>query len=69
MKIERLSAESAQDLMSAVPVYVKDAFEQRAIEIDYPLEALVEMALANFLDDEAISFEDCLLSKRMDAAA
>lgn len=69
MTIEHLSKQSAQQLMEAVPSYVKEAFEHRATEIDYPLEALVEMALANFLDEEALSFEDCLLSERMDPAA
>ena len=69
MNIEHLSKQSAQQLMEAVPDYVKDAFERRAAEIDYPLEALVEMALANFLDEESLSFEDCLLSERMDPAA
>ncbi|MEM9219730.1 MAG: hypothetical protein AAGD25_36055 [Cyanobacteria bacterium P01_F01_bin.150] len=67
--MEHLSKQSAQQLMEAVPSYVKEAFERRATEIDYPIEALVEMALANFLDEESLSFEDCLLSERMDSAA
>ena len=69
MNIEHLSKQSAQQLMEAVPGYVKEAFERRAAEIDYPIEALVEMALANFLDEESLSFEDCLLSERIDSAA
>jgi hypothetical protein len=31
----------------------------RATEIDYPVEAILEMAIASFLDTEALSFADC----------
>ena len=27
--------------------------------IDYPVEAIIEMAIASFLDTEALSFADC----------
>jgi len=30
-----------------------------ATEIDYPVEAILEMAIASFLDTEALSFADC----------
>jgi hypothetical protein len=30
-----------------------------AQEIDYPVEAVLEMAIAGFLDREALSFVDC----------
>jgi hypothetical protein len=33
-------------------------------ELECPLEDAIEMAIASFLDEEAFSFEDCLLSKR-----
>ncbi len=31
----------------------------RATEIEYPIEAVVEMAIASFLDTEALGFADC----------
>jgi hypothetical protein len=31
----------------------------RAAEIEYPIEAVVEMAIASFLDTEALGFVDC----------
>lgn len=40
------------------------ALNRRALDIEYPLEAVVEMAIASFLDDEAIGFSDCLLRRR-----
>jgi hypothetical protein len=35
------------------------AIERRAKEIDYPVEAVLEMAIAGFLDGESLSFMDC----------
>jgi hypothetical protein len=37
----------------------KPRLRQRANEIDYPIEAIVEMAIASFLDTEALGFVDC----------
>lgn len=31
----------------------------RATEIEYPIESVVEMAIASFLDAEALGFADC----------
>ena len=36
-----------------------DALIARANEINYPIEAIVEMTIASFLDTEALSFADC----------
>jgi hypothetical protein len=30
-----------------------------AAETDYPIEAVVEMAIASFLDEDAVNFQDC----------
>ncbi|WP_228016591.1 MULTISPECIES: hypothetical protein [Synechocystis] len=38
---------------------IQDALIARANEIDYPVEAVLEMAIASFLDTEALSFADC----------
>ena len=50
-----------------MPDYVKAAFNEKATELNCPLEAVIEMALASFLDEEAFSFEDCLLAQRLKA--
>jgi hypothetical protein len=69
MNLVRLSPEAAQRILSELPEYVRMALIKRATEIEYPIEAVVEMAFASFLDDEALSFEDCLLAERLRDAA
>jgi hypothetical protein len=63
--IQHLPPEAVQKLMEYTPDYVKTAFREKATELECSLEAVVEMALASFLDEEAFSFEDCLLGKRL----
>jgi len=48
-----------------LPDYVKVALLAKAAELECSLEATIEMAIASFLDSEAFSFEDCLLSQRL----
>jgi hypothetical protein len=62
---ERLSVESAQRILAELPDWVSAAIAARAAEIEYPVEAVVEMAIASFLDDEAIGFSDCRLGQRL----
>ena len=61
---QHLSPEAIQALVNHLPDYVKIALLEKAAELDCPIEAAIEMAIASFLDDEAFSFEDCLLSQR-----
>ena len=56
---EHLSPVVARMISVALPEPIREAFERRAVEIDYPVEAMLEMALAGFLDGEALSFSDC----------
>lgn len=56
---EHLSPVVARMILVALPEPIRDAFERRAAEINYPIEAVLEMALAGFLDSEALSFPDC----------
>lgn len=63
--IQHLPPEAVQSLMQYTPDYVKTAFYKKATELDCSVEAVVEMALASFLDEEAFSFEDCLLAQRL----
>jgi hypothetical protein len=57
--IEHLSPVVAKTILAAFPAHIQSAFERRAQEIDYPVEAVLEMAIAGFLDREALSFVDC----------
>jgi hypothetical protein len=57
--IEHLNPVAAQMMLAAFPNHIQEAFKRRAKEIDYPVEAALEMAIAGFLDGEALSFVDC----------
>jgi hypothetical protein len=59
-----LSSDDIQVLLTALPDFVMAALQDRSKELDCPIEATIEMAIASFLDTESFSFEDCLLSKR-----
>lgn len=56
---ERLSPADAATILEHLPQRIQSALTSHAAEIDYPVEAVVEMAIASFLDSEAISFADC----------
>jgi hypothetical protein len=57
--IEHLSPVAARMMLAAFPPHIQAAFERRAKAINYPVEAVLEMAIAGFLDGEALSFVDC----------
>lgn len=65
LKIQHLPPEAIHSLMPYLPDYVKIALMEKANQLECPLEAAIEMAIASFLDEEAFSFEDCLLSQRI----
>jgi flagellar motor switch protein FliG len=56
---EQLTPDAAEAILEQLPERIRKAFAQRAAEINYPVEAVVEMALAGYLDREAIAFVDC----------
>jgi flagellar motor switch protein FliG len=56
---EQLPPAAAQIILEQLPERIRTAFVTRAAEIDYPIEAVIEMALAGYLDSEAIGFVDC----------
>jgi hypothetical protein len=41
------------------------ALMEKSTELECSLEATIEMAISSFLDEESLSFEDCLLAKRL----
>jgi flagellar motor switch protein FliG len=57
--LEQLTPTAAQTILENLPERIRAAFIDRAAEINYPVEAVVEMALAGYLDTESIGFVDC----------
>jgi hypothetical protein len=60
---EQISSTDAEIILRRLPEWIQDALIARATEIDYPVEAILEMAIASFLDTEALSFADCKLGR------
>ncbi|WP_309741515.1 MULTISPECIES: hypothetical protein [unclassified Chamaesiphon] len=56
---EQLSPSDAEVILLRLPERIRTALIDRATEIEYPIEAVVEMAIASFLDTEALGFVDC----------
>lgn len=56
---EQLSASDAAAILERLPERIRAALLERAAEIEYPVEAVIEMAIASFLDTEALGFADC----------
>ncbi len=56
---EQLSPADAEVILRRLPERIQTALIKRAAEIEYPIEAVIEMAVASFLDSEALGFVDC----------
>jgi hypothetical protein len=56
---EQLSLSDTEIILEHLPERIRTALIARAAEIEYPIEAVVEMAIASFLDTEALGFADC----------
>ena len=56
---EQLSPADAEVILGRLPKRIRAALIARAAEIEYPIEAVIEMAIASFLDTEALDFADC----------
>jgi hypothetical protein len=55
---EQLSLSDAEVILLRLPERIRTALIDRAAKIEYPIEAVVEMAIASFLDTEALGFVD-----------
>ncbi|HBE18046.1 MAG TPA: hypothetical protein DEG17_06585 [Cyanobacteria bacterium UBA11149] len=66
---QHLSPEAIHQLIKYLPDYIKTALLAKSIELECSLEATIEMAISSFLDEESLSFEDCLLTKRLKDSA
>jgi hypothetical protein len=60
-KTERrhLSHDAALMLLAVLPEHIRDAYGNHARQIDYSIEMVLEMALADFLDPDSLTFTDC----------
>jgi hypothetical protein len=56
---EHLSPELAQVFLEGLPEAIRAGLEARAKAMNYPVWAVIEMAIAGYLDEEALSFVDC----------
>jgi hypothetical protein len=56
---EQLTLSDTEIILGRLPERIRIALIARAAEIEYPIEAVVEMAIASFLDTEALGFADC----------
>jgi hypothetical protein len=56
---EHLSPELAKLFVEGLPVSIRAGLEARAKAINYPVWAVIEMAITGYLDEEALSFVDC----------
>lgn len=57
--LEQLTPADAQIILAQLPDRIQQAILKRSAEINYPVEAVLEMAIAGYLDSEAIGFADC----------
>lgn len=58
-RLEQLSSADAEVILERLPERIRAAIIDRANEIEYPIESIIEMAIASFLDIEALGFADC----------
>lgn len=56
---EQRSPTDAEIILGRLPERIRVALIARAAEIEYQIEAVIEMAIASFLDIEALGFADC----------
>jgi hypothetical protein len=56
---QHLSPELANLFFQGLPTSIQSGLEARAKAMNYPIWAVIEMAIAGYLDDEALSFVDC----------
>ncbi|WP_198806617.1 hypothetical protein [Leptolyngbya sp. BL0902] len=54
-----LSHDAALMLLAVLPAHIREAYVNHAKQIDYSIELVLEMALADFLDPDSLTFSDC----------
>ncbi len=56
---EHLNPVAAKMMLAAFPDRIQRALLAHATETGYPIEMVLEMAIAGFLDSECLNFTDC----------
>jgi hypothetical protein len=56
---KHLSHDAALMLLAVLPEHIRTAYLNHARQIDYSIELVLEMALADFLDPDSLTFADC----------
>jgi hypothetical protein len=56
---KHLSHDAALMLLAVLPEHIRNAYLNHAKQIDYSIEMVLEMALADFLDPDSLTFTDC----------
>lgn len=56
---EHLTPEAAQALMATLPDKFRLGLQTCAAQLGYPVETVIEMAIASYLDENAVSFVGC----------
>lgn len=56
---KHLSYDAALMLLAVLPDHIREAYLNHAKQIGYSIELVLEMALADFLDTDSLTFTDC----------
>lgn len=56
---EHLTPETAQIILNTLPDKIQLGLRAYAAQIEFPIELVIEMMIAGFLDEDAVSFEGC----------
>jgi hypothetical protein len=56
---QHLTPELANLFFQGLPTSIQAGLDARAKAMNYPIWAVIEMAIAGYLDDESLSFTDC----------
>jgi hypothetical protein len=57
MQTQDISA--LKDILNYLPTNIKEALEEYSIASEMPIEFVIEMAIASFLDLDSTTFADC----------
>ena len=57
---EHLSPEAAQTILNTLPEKIQLGLRAYAAQLDYPIEIVIEMMIAGFLDEDSMSFDGCM---------
>lgn len=56
---DHLTPEAAQAFLNMLPEKIRLGLLTYAAQIEQPVEVVIEMAIAGFLDEDSISFTNC----------